>query len=234
MKATQRHSFVGVDLVDGSRPSPRKVDIAFLDRSLRCAFDEWSFDPTGAGLLEIGSAGVILAVDGPQGLAAHPGDRMRLCEKMVGVPGRCPYDLPLAGPYAGFISSSVRLFASLWQCGRLHLYGGPPLPTHESALLEVYPGKAWRDVARLTRTPLTAKKHSREGRQQRRNLLQTLGIQLPPDTVPAHDQLDAALAAYTAFLFSQGKTTSQGSPPFWDHSHSLLREGFIVYPESIM
>jgi hypothetical protein len=50
---------------------------------------------------------------------------------------------------------------------------------------------------------------------------------------PTHDQLDAAIAAYTAYLFSIGKTTKHGENPFEDEKLGILREGLIVQPVHI-
>jgi hypothetical protein len=225
--------FIGLDMVDGCRPSPRKVDVAFLDRSLGCTFDQWDFDPKGKGLLpgQLGSPGFVLAIDGPQGLAGSPGDPMRICERAGGVAGKSPYDFPpLDRPFAGFIASSVRLFAALLQSGKFHLHGLPVSSSHEARLIEVYPGKGWADVAKRNEIPLTEKKQRLEGRKQRQCLLEASEIRLPPGSVPTHDQLDAALAALTAFRFAEGEATEQGVSPFWDSSKQVIREGFIVYP----
>jgi len=225
--------FIGLDMVDGCRPSPRKVDLASLDRSLVCTFDQWDFDSSGKGLFpgQLGPAGFVLAIDGPQGLAGSPGDLMRKCERVGGVAGKTPYDFPpLDRPFAGFIVSSVRLFATLWQSGKFHLHGLPSSSSHEGSLIEVYPGKAWADLAKRTQMLLTEKKQRSEGRRQRQRLLEASGIRLSLSSLPTHDQLDAALAALIAFFFAEGKATEQGTRPFWDDASHVLREGFIVYP----
>ena len=225
--------FIGLDMVDGCRPSPRKVDLAFLDRSLVCAFDQWDFDPSGKGLFpgQLKPPGFVLAIDGPQGLAGSPGDPMRRCERAGGVAGKSPYDFPpLNRPFAGFIVSSVRLYVTLWQSGKFHLHGLPSSSTHEASLIEVYPGKAWADLAKRRQIPLTEKKQRLEGRRQRQRLLEASGIRLSLSSLPTHDQLDAALAALIAFLFAEDKATEQGAQPFWDDAVQVLREGFIVYP----
>lgn len=215
-------------MVDGCKPSPKKVDIAFLDHSLVCTFATWDFDPQGRGLFpgQLRPPGFILAIDGPQGLAGSPGDGMRRCEKVGGVAGKSPYDFPsLDRPFAGFVVSSVRLFAALWQSGKFHLHGLPSSSTHQATLIEVYPGKAWTCLAKGL-----AKKQRLEGRRQRQRLLEVRGVRLPSGGLPTHDQLDAALGALIAFLFAQGDTIQEGTPPFWDASKQVLREGFIIYP----
>jgi hypothetical protein len=50
---------------------------------------------------------------------------------------------------------------------------------------------------------------------------------------PTHDQLDAAIAAYIAYLFTIGKTTEHGQCPFEDERFGYLREGLIVQPEHV-
>lgn len=233
MQGSMPTLFIGLDMVDGCRPSPRKVDVAFLDRSLVCTFDQWDFHPGGKGLFpgQLKPRGFILAIDGPQGLAGSPGDRMRKCERAGGAAGKSPYDFPpLNRPFAGFIVSSVRLFAALWQSRMFHLHGFQAEPAHQATLIEVYPGKAWADLARRVQISLTEKKQRLEGRSQRQRLLEAVGIRLPGSGLPTHDQLDAALAGLIAFRFAAGRTIQQGAPPFWDASKQVLREGFIVYP----
>jgi len=227
--------FMGADLVDGCCPSPRPVDIAFLDRLLVCKFDRWDFNFEGEGLLPSAfrSSGFVLAVDGPQGLAGAPSATMRACEKIGGVAGKSPYDFPRTGiPFGGFVTSSVRLFATLWRSGAYHLHGFPPDPSHQATLIEVYPGKAWHILAKvLKEPPPSAKKQRLAGRLQRQSLLEAAGLRLPSGTTPTHDQLDAALAALIALRFANGECTrSDGVAPFWDESKQVLREGFIIYP----
>jgi len=228
--------FIGVDLVDGGCPSPRLVDIAFLDRSLTCEFDCWAFNFEGKSLLPgaLAPPGFTLAIDGPQGLAGEAGATMRVCEKIGGVAGKSPYDFPRTGfPFSGFVTSSVRLFASLWQSGRFQLHGLPPPVGSETTLIEVYPGRAWHILAGLVTRQYEerlVKKTRVEGRRQRQRLLEAAGLRLPAGSKPTHDQLDAALAALIAFRFAEGNSTQQGDPPFWDESKQVLREGFIVYP----
>jgi predicted nuclease with RNAse H fold len=100
-------------------------------------------------------------------------------------------------------------------------------------LIEVYPGAAWPVIAghRLPKKRLLA------GRQSRYAILLKKGIKFSPDyTVeapPTHDQLDAAMAAYTAYLFTIGKTIAYGQNPFEDERLHILREGLIVHPAHI-
>lgn len=217
--------FVGVDLTDPHARDPRPVTVAFMDRWRRVHFQQWRFDLSGAGLLppSVSAEGYVLAVDGPQGLAA-PGGRMREAERLLCAPGKSPERMPRpgSGPYAGFVAGSVALFAALRSAGA-SLLGEAP---HESTdLLEVYPGDLWPKWAgyRLPKKTLLA------GRRARHDLLRGLGLELPvgADAV-THDQLDAAAAAYAAYLWATGKAVQVGHPPVFDASAGVLREGYIV------
>ena len=232
-QGTQYGTFVGLDMVDGTRPSPRRVDLAFLDESLLVKFGAWDFEPHGRGLYpsELAEEGFLLAIDGPQGLAMSPGDTMRVCERIAGAPGHASYDFPAPSmPFSGFVTSSVRLFAALWRSGTFHLHGAPVSSNHMASLIEVYPGRAWPDLATIAGIGLTENKQRREGRRQRQRVLKAMGLRLPPGQLPTHDQLDAAVAAFTGYLFARGKAREEGEPPFWDAPNEVLREGFIVYP----
>jgi predicted nuclease with RNAse H fold len=103
----------------------------------------------------------------------------------------------------------------------------------DTNLIEVYPGAAWPVIAGYT----LPKKRLLSGRQSRYVVLLKKGIKFHPDyTVeapPTHDQLDAAMAAYTAYLFTIGKTIDYGQNPFEDERLHILREGFIVHPAHI-
>lgn len=235
MEAADPHTFIGLDMVDGCKPTPKPVCVAFLDRNLVCRFETWEFDERGVGLFpgQLGAPGFVLAIDGPQGLAGSPDQKKRECERAGGVAGKSPYDFPLPEQiYSGLVTSSVRLFASLWQSGCFHLFGLPEAPAHKASLIEVYPGKAYRDLAKPRDIHLKRKRSS-EGRGQRRWLLEEAGLDLRRADLPCeeHDQLDAALAAYTALLFASSKFTKQGITPSWDEHNKVLREGFIVYPD---
>ncbi len=226
--------FIGMDMVDGTRPTPRPVDLAFIDENWSCRFQKWTFDATGQGLFpgELTTDDFVLAIDGPQGLSGAPKSKMRVCERVWGAAGKTPYDFPTTGPYAGYLTSSVRLYGNLWRTGKYHLFGLPKESSHEVKLLEVYPGGVWRKLGSAEGLPITDKKTTKEGREQRRRLLEHCGVQLPEDsTEVTHDQLDAALAALIAAFLEEGWTRADGVRPFWDQTHEVLREGYIVYPE---
>jgi predicted nuclease with RNAse H fold len=201
------------------------VTLAFMDRWRRVHFQQWSFDPGGAGIVPeaVRKEGLVLAVDGPQGLSAK-GRRMREAERLLRAAGKSGAEMPKPGtaPYAGFISGSVSLFASLRAAG-WGLLGEASYD--DTALLEVYPGDLFSKWAgyKLPKKTLPA------GRRERHDLLRGMGLEFPlgPDAI-THDQLDAAAAAYAAYLWATGKAKLYGEPPVWDEEAGVLREGFIA------
>ena len=60
----------------------------------------------------------------------------------------------------------------------------------------------------------------------------SMGIKLSTkytiEVPPTHDQQDAAIAAYIAYLFTIGKTMECGQNPFEDERLGVLREGLII------
>ncbi|MFW6151118.1 MAG: DUF429 domain-containing protein [Chloroflexota bacterium] len=224
--------FVGLDLSDPYAARSRPCTRAVLDGQLRCSFDEWDYDRRRRDILPAAvlPSVAVLAVDGPQGLASGPGRSLRCCECDLRTAGKSPYDLPAVGrPYAGLVRGSVELFWALVQSGDFSLHG-----LHgrgRVVLLEVYPGSAWPVLA--GGKPLQ-KKALRQGREQRQAILAACGVQFPAglskDRVPTHDQLDAALAAYIAVRFREGRSASYGAPPFRDDEAGVIREGYIVQP----
>ena len=94
----------------------------------------------------------------------------------------------------------------------------------EANLIEVYPGAAWPVFS----THRLSKKTTVKGRVERRELLEAQGLRFHDESVPSHDELDAAIAAYTAWLFKNGNSQLVGESPFVEHD--ILREGFIVQP----
>lgn len=102
--------------------------------------------------------------------------------------------------------------------------------TREPMSQSQHPGSAWLVLAghRLKKKGLL------EGRRARYNLLLEQGIVFEQrysiEKPPTHDQLDAALAAYIAYLFKNGKTSDYGRNPSEDASVGILREGLILQP----
>jgi len=227
--------FIGIDLSDPFAKHKRTCTRAVLGVDLHCTFDEWEYDSTGSTIVrpEVAQLPHIVAIDGPQGLAGAPDCRMRLCEQQLGAAGKSPYDFrPIGQPYAGFVCGSVRLFYSLYKSINFHLHGTHNVQSSETNLIEVYPGSAWPVLAghRLPKKRLLEGRRVRYDLLVRRGLtfLQKYGIETPPN----HDQLDAAVAAYIAYLFNNEETIDYGKDPFEDANVGVLREGLIVQPIS--
>jgi hypothetical protein len=225
--------FIGIDLSDPFAKQKRRCTRAILGADLRCTLDEWEYSQTGSAIVpsEIAHLPHIVAMDGPQGLAGNPSQRMRLCEHQLGAAGKSPYDFrPIGQPYAGFVRGSVELFHSLYKSRDFHLYGMEQTQGSDANLIEVYPGAAWPVLAKR----LLKKKRLLEGRRARYGLMVRLGITFAQkysiEMLPTHDQLDAAVAAYLAYLFKSGKTCDYGEKPFEDTNVGILREGLIIQP----
>jgi hypothetical protein len=222
--------YVGLDLTDPYAGKKRPCDVAVLGPELDCTFAKWNYQEDGAGIIPGRALGrsFIMAVDGPQGLAGAPDATVRESERLVNAPGRTPYNLPEPGPpYAGFIKGSVLLFYRLVTSGsRFRLLGLDDVPASDANLLEVYPGGAWKIVSDQPLPP----KRTVDGRSARVDVLKSLGITFASDDLPTDDQLDAALAAWTAFSFDQGRAKIEGLSPEMDHDAGAVREGFVVHP----
>lgn len=215
---------LGVDLTDPFAREPRPVTVAQMDRWRRVTFRTWTFDPEGRGLVwpDLLAEGVLIGLDGPQGLA-RLGRKMRESERALRAAGKSPSELPKPGsPYAGFIAGSVSLFAALRRQGLGVLGEATYEDTH---LLEVYPADAWPKWAGRK----LPKKTTREGRRARFDVLRGLGLELPIGAEAiTHDQLDAAAAAFLAYLWATEKAREYGETPVFDATSGLLREGKIV------
>jgi NAD(P) transhydrogenase len=220
--------FIGIDLTDPYARRVRPATVARMDRWRRVRLSEWTPTPTGEGLVpaEIAADGFVLALDGPQGLAL-PGRRMRAAEGALRTPGRTGSTMPRRGPYAGFLRGSVELFAALRRSG-LGILG--EVPDAEAVLLEVYPADLWARLAKGRRLP---PKRTLAGLRVRWELLRSEGVELesqrplgPMDLT--HDQLDAAAAAFAAYLWAMGRARLAGEPPAWDGAAGCIREGFVV------
>lgn len=224
--------FIGIDPTDPYAKHKRPCTRAVLTADLRCTFDEWAYNATGAMLVppQVMNSSYIMAIDGPQGLSGSPERTMRVCERKLGAAGKSPYEFrPIGKLYAGFVRGSVKLFYSLHKSSEFRLYQIRNVDRRQINLIEVYPGAAWRVLSQSL-----AKKTKLEGRMQRRNLLMERGLVLPLqytiERPPSHDELDAAIAAYIAYLFYNGKTEDFGDKPYEDAGRGILREGIIVQP----
>jgi hypothetical protein len=227
--------FIGIDLSDPFAKRKRPCTRATMGANLNCIFDEWEYDLTSSRIIRdrMPSAGFVLAIDGPQGLAGQPECRMRLSERELGAAGKSPYSFqPLGKPYAGFVQGSVKLFYVLSKSRGFRLCG-LKRDKSDANLIEVYPGASWPIIA----GPGLPKKRSLAGRKCRYESLLKRGMQFSDEYTaeipPTHDQLDAAIAAYTAYLFTIGKTIAHGHNPFDDRRFRLLREGLIIQPVRI-
>lgn len=225
--------FIGIDLSDPFARRRRACARAILGPDLKCTFDEWQYDATGSTIVpkHLVSVPHIIAIDGPQGLSANSKRRMRLSERILGTAGKSPYDfLTIGQPYAGLVYGSVKLFYSLCICRNFNLYGLQKAEQGEANLIEVYLGSAWLSLARQH----LRNKKLPEGRRERYAILARFGLNFEPkynlEMPPSHDQLDAALAAYTAYLFRNGKTKDFGEKPFEDTDCAVFREGIIIQP----
>ena len=226
-----RRYYIGLDLTDPSAAKQRPCDVAVLDPDLKCTFSTWTYREDGSSIVPNKALGkaFILAIDGPQGLAGDRDAYMRQSERLVNAPGRTPYDFPNDGrPYSGLITGSVKLFHQLATSGsRFRLLGMDDAPPAEANLLEVFPGRAFRDAAG---TALPAKR-TLEGRKARFELLKSLDIKFHDDKLPTSDQLDAAMAAWVGSCFDRGETRAEGQAPELDEQAGVIREGYIVCPD---
>lgn len=220
--------FVGVDLTDPHARRVRPATVARMDRWRRVRLSDWTPTLTGEGLVsaDVAADGFVLALDGPQGLAA-PGRPLRAAERALRTAGKTGSKMPRKGPYAGFLRGSVELFAALRRTG-LGILG--EVPDEKAVLMEVYPADLWARLAKGRRLP---SKRTPAGLRVRWELLRSEGVELesqhplgPKDMT--HDQLDAAAAAFAAYLWATGKARLAGEPPAWDEAVGCLREGFIV------
>jgi Protein of unknown function (DUF429) len=184
-------AYLGIDLTDRHARRPRAVDVCGLDATpggLAARFWTWTWagGELGAVAGEFGAAESAM-IDGPQALAAE-GRSLRACERLCRAAGKTPDRLDrCAGPYAGFVRTSVELFAALDRAG---LAVSPP--GLASGVCEVYPGHLWTRLA-----PGLAKKATALGLRQRAAILSACGVALA-DAALTHDRLDATLAALAA------------------------------------
>ena len=221
--------YIGLDLTDLTKVPPRAVDYAILDESLACTFGQWHFHGTLDGIVPkaIESAPFVIAIDGPQGLAASTDAGMREAERKLGTQAKSTYELPTSGPFKGYVTGSVLLFRQLAASNADFILCGLDGANPEVAtIIEVYPGHTWNQLSEQ-RLP---KKKLVDGREARLRIVQRLGITMPDNGLPSHDQLDAAIAAWTAYRFAQGKVVLHGCPPVLDYEAGVIREGYIVEP----
>lgn len=222
--------FIGIDLADPTVESPKPATVAVLSPELECSFGTWEYAEDGRGIVPQAVLGkpFMIAIDGPQGLAADPDATARVSERLVNAPGRTLHTMPEGGrPYDGLISGAVRLFYALVRSGsRFRLLGLDDVPMREANLMEVYPHGGWSS---LTDSALPQKR-TVAGRQQRLALLTEQGVRIHDDPLPTDDQLDAAMAAWTAYCLYEGRAKLEGDAPMLDPETGVVREGYIVQP----
>jgi hypothetical protein len=228
--------YLGLDLTDGYSRHPRPVDVAHPDadsREVRFTTlawgpgpDPWPLDSRALVRKLAGGQRAVFVLDGPQALASPPRGA-REAERGLRTPGRTPSELPVPGskPFAGYLRSSVEGFARLVERSALDLADLDGTTANGATLLEAYPGAAWPVLAgrRL------AKKKTRQGREERRDLLLACGLGLP-ECLPNHDQLDAALCALLGWWLQAKTPRAQlvGESVYRDGA--VLREGRILMP----
>jgi len=225
--------FIGVDPTDRHARSPRPMDACGLTPlpggRFATTFWQWQWPAHGerldvSPLLRELNGWRITAIDGPQGLA-RPGARMRECERRLAAAGKTPDVPPEQGPFAGFVRSSVELFAAL------HAARVPVSAEGASrGVYEVYPGRLWPELAGI-RLP---NKGSAEGRATRGSLLAALGVVFDESVALTHDQLDACVAAVVAAALGgaiAGLEVRRAGLPLGVDTANLLREGPILHLE---
>ena len=221
--------FIGVDLTDLNAANRRLAGAAVIDPAMCCSFSRWDYDEQGTSIVPEAALGksFVMAVGGPQGLAADAGATARVSERLVNVSPRSTYQLPADDcPSAGFMAGSTKLFYNLATGGsRFRLLGLNDTPADEANLIEVFPCAAWRELAGEPLPP----KRSVEGRRRRADLLQAQDVILPAD-LPTDDQLDAAIAAWVAHCFDNDAVKVEGDAPTIDREAGVIREGYIVQP----
>jgi hypothetical protein len=228
--------YLGVDLTDRYAKSCRDIDVCGLRRAengtLTASFWVWRWD-AGPGALDVTaianelSAARAAMLDGPQGLATA-GESLRACERCSAAAGKTPHmrPQPMGRPFAGYICSSLDIFAELKHAGTnispSRFLGG---------VSEVYPAHIWKILAGR---PL-AKKSTLKGRAERKRILEDLGVSGLPER-PTHDQNDACVAALLAAAADGAvpdiSAEGIGSPLSADPD-GTMREGQMVIPARI-
>jgi hypothetical protein len=226
--------YLGADLTDRYSPGCRKIDVCGLtpgaDNTLNATFWHWTWDPAPIPLDVTAIANELNAasgamLDGPQGLAAK-GTHLRGCERQSAAVGKTRATRPdLALPFAGFICSSLDLFAALQHSGTTispsDFVGGAS---------EVYPGHIWTI---LNARHFLPRKSTAPGRSARKSILEALGVRGLPNH-PNHDQNDACVAALLAAAADgkvPGVTVRRLGTLLSTDPDGTLREGQMVIPE---
>ncbi|MBJ28100.1 MAG: hypothetical protein CL776_04820 [Chloroflexi bacterium] len=224
-------AYVGVSFVDTPLGPKTSCSIATLDNQLRCHFSTWDLREDGLGILPNSALGkpFLLAIAGPQGLAAEVNSVARECEQKTHSSLKTPYSVDgLNTTEATLCKSSIALYHNLVSSGaRFRLLGLNDTSVGESNLIEVCPEIAWRSTARA---PLAAR-NSLEGRRMRAEVLQNAGVDFISGPLITEAQLDSAICAWTALCLDKGKVHLIGKAPFEIPEQKVFREGFMIQPD---
>ena len=225
--------YLGADLTDRYAKACRDVDVCGLtpgeNNKLTASFWFWRWDaaPRPLNVTVITkelSATRAAMLDGPQGLA-YKGTALRQCERQAACVGKTPDQRPsLEKPFAGFIRSSLDIFAALRRAGTKI---SPPAFLH--GVSEVYPGHIWQVLAGRS----LPKKSTEVGRRARKYILEALGVSDLPE-LPTHDQNDACVAALLAAAAGgavRGITARGIGSPLYADGDGTFREGPMAIPE---
>jgi hypothetical protein len=149
---------------------------------------------------------------------------MRACERLTAAAGKTPdaRDRLVRGrPFAGFILSSLELFAALDAAGLAVSAAAP-----RGGVWETYPGYLWRQLS-----PGLPRKLTPEGLAARARLLRARGVRLGRAGAPDADRLDAAVCAHAAAAACgavPGLRTRLLGDPLVRRPGGALEEGPIV------
>lgn len=185
--------------------------------------------------LEAGDVAAV-AVDAPQGLPQRKSDlKVRSCDKAACTPTkRLPftrtemergfYDDGKKIAYQSVIHLGVDLF---WH-HRANIYDGK---NADGKVFETYPRAV---LAAMTAERLPSKrKEPIEYGTLVMQVLKERNLSCPGVEIPSDDQADAMLCAYVAWCAIEGKVALVGKTPIIDEKEKLIREGFIVLPDSV-
>lgn len=225
---------IGIDLTDPFSRAARAIDIALVSDDGEVDFDLLAWHPGAPPRFAELAAEIarrfprsdhFLVIDGPQALAT-PGNSRRQCEALTRTPARTPDALPDADgrPFAGYVRGSVLLW---WELIRSGWSVAEELDQIQPGrIAEAFPGDAWRRLS-THRLPSKATAH---GRAARLALLRQLGLRIPAEPLPTHDQLDAALCAALGYWSRHGGRDVElvGEP--LREEDGALREGYILSP----
>ena len=143
--------FIGIDLADPTVENPKPATVAVLSPELECSFGTWEYAEDGRGIVPPAVLGkpFMIAIDGPQGLAADPDATARVSERLVNAPGRTLHTMPegrqaVRRPH--YRRGAPLLRNSCAAARAFRLLGLDDVPMREANLMEVLPAR-WLGVA---------------------------------------------------------------------------------------